>query len=159
MGFDVLIPLTCISFGLIIAGLAIGTFFLKQGYRRQNYDRVRVNYLTVGWILTGITSLILTISIVYLLVNYGYSIAGFLVLFSPILLIVIFIVSLSIGISSLTEGYSFSKKHKGNPKINGKKEITAGWIALGITIAVSITAIVLFILLLNYLSNVSIGAM
>ena len=159
MGFEIIFPLICVVFGLTIAGLAIGSHFLKEGYRRKIFDKKRVNYITTGWILTGITSFLLTAAIVYLFAKYGYSVLVFIAIFSPILVIIIFVVSLSAGIGSLSDGYSEIKKQKDNPEANSKKKIVTGWISLAITTIVVIAMIVLFIVLLNNLSHVSIGAM
>lgn len=159
MGFEIIIPLVCLFFALMIAGLAIGSHFLKQGYRRKEHDQKRVNSIRVGWILTGITSLLLTAAIIYFIIRDGYSISLVLIIFSPLLALVIFVISLSIGASSLMEGYSDLKKKTETNKGNGKRKLVMGWISLGITIVVIIAVIISFILVLNYFSNIEIGAM
>ena len=154
MGPEVLIPLVCIIFALSIAGIAIGGHLVKTSYRQRKDNTPNTKKIIVGWILVAVCSLVLTVLTIYAIASSGGGILTVLILFSPLILIALFVFTLTFGISSLAASKTQSKEEGG-----GQRAKVNGIISLIGTLIVVVVVIALFAILLYQLSHMHIGAM
>ena len=160
MNYEIIVALICIGYGLTIAGLLVGCTLLKDAYRKRTKEgKFNLKLLITGWSLVSTLSLFLTITVIFLMVNYGYTVLGVITIFSPFLFLIILIVSISAGGSLIAEGRSESKKGDETVKQAGKKKVTGGSILLAVALTLIVVAIILFVTLLGFLSTLHIGAM
>ena len=149
MSTELLCALVIASFAVAISGIFVGVHLVRTAFKKKIDDKVNAKYLIIGWSLIGTLSLALTVATIYLISLVQSIVMVVATIFSPVLFLIAFVLTLSLGGTSLREGI----KSKSRGKIIG------GAISLTICTAVVITAIVLFIMLLYALSHIHIGAM
>ena len=101
--------------------------------------------MIAGWIIVGTVSLLATAGFIFLIIQTSF-LVGLLFLFMPLIILMIFIISLAIGISYLILGYR--RNEEGHFDM---MKIRIGWISVGINTTI---IAVLFTLLLMFMTGI-----
>lgn len=121
---------------LVPALLVPGIIFINKG-RGKN-----VAMITIGWCIIGTIATALTFGTGLLFYYWGTTVLTIVMIVSPLIIIAGLIVTVSLGITYLIKGYTRDK----DGKIN-KRQITAGFVLLGINtliLAAIITLAIIF---------------
>ena len=126
--------------GILIALFVFGFYYISKGNKLNSDGKKDLKQLLIGWIFMSAAISTVTFGYFYLVYKSSYY-AGALIMFVPFLVLVGLIVTLSIGIVDLINGY----KRDENGRFN-KKKIVSGWIFIGVNLAIVSSLIILFIL-------------
>ena len=120
--------------------VTIGSMLVKKGYKKDNNGDRNPKLIVIGWIIIGVSTLAVTILffVVAWLSGYLYTL-GLLVV--PLMILVGIIVSLTLGISNLVNGYTRDENGKRNYQL-----VKSGWILLGLNITIVAVIFTLFML-------------
>ena len=120
--------------------VTIGSILIKKGYKKDNNGDRNPKLIVIGWIIIGVSTLAVTILffVVAWLSGYLYTL-GLLVV--PLMILVGIIVSLTLGISNLVNGYTRDENGKRNYQL-----VKSGWILLGLNITIVAVIFTLFML-------------
>ena len=120
--------------------VTIGSMLVKKGYKKDNNGDCNPKLIVIGWIIIGVSTLAVTILffVVAWLSGYLYTL-GLLVV--PLMILVGIIVSLTLGISNLVNGYTRDENGKRNYQL-----VKSGWILLGLNITIVAVIFTLFML-------------
>lgn len=125
-----------------IAAFIVGFIYLDKGYKKDKDGNRYLNIIKFAWIMIAVATISLSLSALLFFAIHGFF-ASFLVgvlIVVPVLFIIFFIVTLSLGASYLASGYSTPKN---------LVKIKRGWIILIINWTVLLSLIVLLVMFMN----------
>lgn len=120
--------------------VTIGSMLVKKGYKKDNNGDRNPKLIVIGWIIIGVSTLAGTI--LFLFVSWLSSyLFGLGLLMIPLLILAGIVVSLTLGVSNLVNGYTKNENGKRNYQL-----VTSGWILLGLNITIVAAIFTLFML-------------
>ena len=129
------------GFLIIVTGIAAllvpGIVLINQG--KNNKTKYIVGWCLVATVITGVS-----VGLGFLIVMAGSSLLGWLILITPLLIIVGLILTVTYGIDCLVKG--FSKDQDGQ---RNKSKIKTGFVLLGINATIFLSILTLIILFMN----------
>lgn len=129
------------GFLIIVMGIAAllvpGIVLINQG--KNNKTKYIVGWCLVATVITGVS-----VGLGFLIVMAGSSLLGWLILITPLLIIVGLILTVTYGIDCLVKG--FSKDQDGQ---RNKSKIKTGFVLLGINATIFLSILTLIILFMN----------
>lgn len=135
-----------LSLILVSSLIATGIVFIRQGNKRdENNKCLKPGLMIAGWIVVGTVSLLATAGFIFLVAQTSF-LVGILFLFMPFIILLVFIISLAIGITYLIFGYQ--RNEEGHFDV---VKIRIGWISVGINTTI---IAVLFTLLLMFMTGI-----
>ena len=136
------------GFLIIVMGIAAllvpGIVLINQG--KNNKTKYIVGWCLVATVITGVS-----VGLGFLIVMAGSSLLGWLILITPLLIIVGLILTVTYGIDCLVKG--FSKDQDGQ---RNKSKIKTGFVLLGINATIFLSILTLIILFMNGLDRKSV---
>lgn len=135
-----------LSLILVSSLIAMGIVFIRQGNKRDENNKCRKPGLMIaGWIIVGTVSLLATAGFIFLVAQTSF-LVGILFLFMPFIILLVFIISLAIGITYLI--FDYRRNEEGHFDM---VKIRIGWISVGINTTI---IAVLFTLLLMFMTGI-----
>lgn len=120
--------------------VTIGSMLVKKGYKKDNNGDRNPKLIVIGWIIIGVSTLAGTILFFVVAWLSGY-LFGLGLLMIPLLILAGIIVSLTLGVSNLVNGYTKNENGKRNYQL-----VISGWILLGLNITIVAAIFTLFML-------------
>lgn len=137
--------LTLLQYFLVpssIIAFIVGIVFTNLGYKKNKEGNRNLVFLRLGWILIGVSNVILSICLFFYFTNNGfYSFFGILILLSPLVIILVLILTAALGVCYLVNGY--------NSKPRDLKIIKRGWILFIINWTILGSIIVLLLMFMS----------
>lgn len=125
-----------------IIAFIVGIVFVNLGYKKSKEGNRNLGFLRLGWILIGVSNVILSICLFFYFANNGfYSFFGILILLSPLIIVLVLILTAALGACYLVNGY--------NSKPRDLKIIKRGWILFIINWTVLTSIIVLLLMFMS----------
>ena len=130
---------------LLVSGLiTMGIVFIRHGNRRDENNKCQKPGLMIaGWIIVGVVSLLATAGFIFLVMQTSF-LVGLLFLFMPFIILLVFIISLAIGISYLILGYQRNEEGRFD-----MVKIRIGWINIGINTTIIATLLTLLLMFMT----------
>jgi len=125
-----------------IIAFIVGVVFANLGYKRNKDGERNLGFLRLGWILIGVSNVILSICLFFYFAQNGfYSLFGILILASPLIIILVLIITAALGACDLVNGYT--------SKPRDVKLIKRGWIFFIINWTILGSIIVLLLMFMS----------
>ena len=125
-----------------IIAFIVGVVFANLGYKRNKDGECNLGFLRLGWILIGVSNVILSICLFFYFAQNGfYSFFGILILASPLIIILVLIITAALGACDLVNGYT--------SKPRDVKLIKRGWIFFIINWTILGSIIVLLLMFMS----------
>ena len=125
--------------------IAVSIFMIKIGSKKREDGTITLGLVIAGWSLLVLTIIGSIVGlIVYIDINGGGTGTLIFTIISPIFIFIGFVAVLSVGGSSLSEGY-----HKDKDGKFDKARIVRGWFMLALAIAFVAAVIITLVILFN----------